>query len=175
LDPRLVWEENNVCPSCRNRTFNIKIYYYEIPQGPLNLIVSKCSSCGFSFRDVVPLWEGEGKRIELKVENMEDLSSKVFRGPNGRVLIPELGVEIEPGPYSQGYLGTVDGIIEDILEITQRECEGRGDDGCRKAIERIEKALRGELNFTLIIEDHTGLSFIISKKARVEVIKKEEN
>jgi len=160
-DLKLLYEGKHICPVCSNNSMWIRQYSYEAPKaGVLLLMVFECESCGYRIRDVKPFEEGKPIKIILKVENEEDLRSILYRSPYANVIIPELGVEALSKEAYQGVITTVEGLLEILLDNMGELCENNG---CQD----IEKAKKGELPFTLIIEDQSGLSYVESKKASV--------
>jgi len=84
-------------------------------------------------------------------------------------MIPELGVEIDPGPACEGFVSNVEGVlarIDDVLAGVLTWAEGEERENAIALRTRIELAREGSLPFTLSIEDPTGNSAIVSEKAR---------
>ena len=48
---------------------------------------------------------------------MDDLRVVVYRSPQARVVIPEIGAEIEPGEISDGEVTTVEGVVTRIWAV----------------------------------------------------------
>ncbi len=145
------------CPICRNETLDAKDYLYEVPEeGKVVLSNWECSSCGYKFRDVKPYESSEPKRLELVVENEEDMASLVYRSSFAKVYIPELGFEAEPLNGS-GAVTTVRGLLEIFLDQI----------GNLMDTHDLREAMEGKRAFTLVIEDGSGLSFIKNEKTKV--------
>ncbi|WP_069284733.1 ZPR1 zinc finger domain-containing protein [Saccharolobus sp. A20] len=161
-EPKLLFEETLTCPVCKKNTLHARDYLYEVPiAGMLILSNWVCENCGYRFRDVKPYETNKPKLIKYKVENKDDLKTIVYRSPFGKIIIPELELEIEPASASQGYITTVEGILEIVLDQIESYC----DDNC---MNMINNAMDGKISFTLMIEDESGLSFIKSDKAKIE-------
>lgn len=161
-EPKLIFEETLVCPVCKKNSLKARDYLYETPNtGKLVLSNWVCEECGYRFRDVKPYETYEPKIIELKVEDVEDLNIIVYRSAFAKIIIPELEIEVDPAGASQGYITTVEGILEIILDEIGDYC----DENC---LNKINSAMNGEMKFSLIIEDESGLSFIKSEKAKVK-------
>ncbi|MEM0173641.1 MAG: hypothetical protein QXV69_04580 [Sulfolobaceae archaeon] len=151
MEPILLSEEILRCPLC-NSELSHKSYVYDSGITGLLLIeIFECKVCGFRIRDVKP-FEVKGKvRIEYKVKSPEDINLIVYRSAYAKISIPELGIEIE-SIDSKGVITTIEGIFEEILERIGNEIG-------EKKVE-IEKAMKGEIEYTIIIEDPMGQSFI---------------
>ncbi|MFP3064206.1 MAG: ZPR1 zinc finger domain-containing protein [Sulfolobus sp.] len=161
-EPKLVYEGKHICPICKNNSLVVKEYIYNAPHvGELELSVWECESCGFRVRDVRPIDSLKPIRLELRVENKNDLNTILYRSAYANIIIPELGIEVLAGETYQGVITTVEGILEIILDQMGSNCEGT--EKCKE----IEMAKNGEIPFTLMIEDESGLSFIRSEKAKV--------
>ncbi|WP_338603485.1 ZPR1 zinc finger domain-containing protein [Sulfolobus tengchongensis] len=163
-EPKIIFEELLICPVCKTKSLKAIDYLYDAHDaGKLVLSNWYCENCGYRFRDVKPYETREPKIIELKIENENDLKTIIYRSAFAKIIIPELGIEIEPAGVSQGYISTVEGVLEILLD----EVGGYCDEECEN---RIKKAMEGKITFTLIIEDEAGLSFIKSEKAIVKPI-----
>lgn len=167
-EPRLISEEKGACPACGSKSFTIKVYYYKIPLVNDILITSyKCDNCGYRSSDVTAVNHDEPAKYILTVDNVEDLSALVVKTSKAILKIPELGIEIYPGPAACGYITTVDGVLERVLDVLPSEC----DEKCQQKKNKIIKAINGQVKFTLILEDHYGGSAIVYKKEKVKVEK----
>lgn len=156
------------CPVCKRAgleiTFNIhNIPYFEEVMETL----AKCQSCGYRHADLVVLGEKEPVSHSFKIDCQEDMSVRVVRSSHSTIEVPELGVRITPGPGAEGYISNVEGVlkrIEDVIAIcpdSKRSIE---------LLRKIKMAKEGKETLHLKIEDPTGNSAIISKKALKENI-----
>jgi len=87
----------------------------------------------------------------------------------GVIRIPELGVQIDPGPACEGFVSNVEGVltrIERIVDAVIAWAEPEQQDPAAVLKEKIDRIRAGEMPVTLIIEDPSGNSAIISDKAR---------
>jgi zinc finger protein len=155
------------CPYCEReiqylyQTENIP-YFSEI------LIVSGRCECGYRHADTMVLSDGEPARWEIRVEGPEELSARVVRSASAAIRIPELGVEIDPGPACEGFVSNVEGVlerIEDVLKGVLVWAEGEERENALALRERLGLAREGSVPFVLTIEDPSGNSAIISPKA----------
>jgi zinc finger protein len=160
-EPKLIHEEVMICPHCRAHSLKVSHYVFDSGKtGNLWIAVMECTSCGYRSREVMPLEWLEPKVLELEVRGEEDLRVIVHRSPHACLELPELGISVEPGPASHGVITTVEGILEEVIDVAEQWCEG-----CD--LERVRRAMRGELKFRLIIRDPSGLSFIESERTSV--------
>jgi len=155
------------CPYCEREIQ----YLYQTENIPFFsdiLIVSGRCECGYRHADTMVLGEAEPARWEIRVEGPEDLAARVVRSASGAIRIPELGVEIDPGPACEGFVSNVEGVldrIEDVVTGVLTWAEGEERENALALRERIGLAREGSVPFTLSIEDPTGNSAIISPKA----------
>jgi zinc finger protein len=95
--------------------------------------------------------------------------------------VPELGVDVEPGPASESYISNVEGVLARISGIvafaTRTACEAGDAERTSKGeeiLENIRLALRGQFHLTFVIEDPLGNSAIVSEKAERSSLTDEE-
>ena len=156
------------CPSCsleiefRYQTENIP-YFSDI------LIVSAtCPHCGYRYVDTQVLQSAEPSRHTFAVRSSQDLAVRVVRSMTASIAIPELGVEIDPGPACTGFITNVEGVldrIEQVVIAAEREGDPVQKENARILLGRIMQAREGKLAFTLVIDDPSGNSVIVSEKA----------
>jgi zinc finger protein len=104
----------------------------------------------------------------MKVRSTDDLDARVVRSTSGTIRIPELGIEIEPGPASESFISNVEGVLERVEEILDMVTRWGEEDKTARALEllsTIEKTRAGEYEITLVIEDPLGNSAIIAENA----------
>jgi len=156
------------CPSCDKGKIRILKTTYDVPDGDKMLLIKfECNVCNFSNNDVIPLTTNNTPGImTLRVSNENDLKSKIYRSPVGKLEIPELELFVVPGPSADFYYTNVEGILyrfENAVLIYRKNLEE--DDAQIKEIDNIlqdlGKAMKGEFKFTLIITDTGGGSYII--------------
>ena len=155
------------CPSCKQGLIKINKTIYDLQDGDKMLILKfECDKCRFSANDIIPMSTSmKPGIITLNVENERDLKSKIYRSPTGKLEIPELELVVNPGPRADFYFTNVQGILfrfESAVKIYRKNIE---EDAEGKEIdiilENLNKALKGEFPFTLIITDLSGGSYII--------------
>ena len=104
--------------------------------------------------------------MTLKVSNEEDLKSKIYRSPVGKLEIPELELIVEPGPRADFYYTNVEGILyrfESAVSIYKNNLEKNNPEisEIEVLLNNLKKAMDGRFNFTLKITDPQGGSYII--------------
>jgi ZPR1-related zinc finger protein len=156
------------CPSCENGTIDIIRSVYDLPDGDKMLILKfECDICNFHKNDVIPLTTKMDPGVmTLKVTTEEDLKSKIYRSPIGKLEIPELELIVEPGPRADFYYTNVEGILyrfESAVSIYRKNLEEKDPETPEidNILDNLRKALEGKFNFTLKITDSEGGSYII--------------
>ncbi len=154
-----------VCASCGEESLEVKEIYTKMPRFGKMLIISMlCSRCGYRVFDTVALEYVGPSKIEYSVKELKDLSARVIRSTASTILIPELGLELRPGPRSEAFITNVEGVLDRFLAIAEqlyRGSEGRIRDRAKKVLDNIKLAMDGKIQFTIIIEDESGNSAII--------------
>ncbi|MFX0029592.1 MAG: ZPR1 zinc finger domain-containing protein [Candidatus Hermodarchaeota archaeon] len=156
------------CPSCEKGIIDIVRSVYDLPDGDKMLILKfECNTCNFHKNDIIPLTTQMDPGImTLKVTNEDDLKSKIYRSPMGKLEIPELELIAEPGPRADFYYTNVQGILyrfESAVSIYRNNLK-EGDPeipDIEEILINLNKALDGKFEFTLKITDLGGGSYII--------------
>ena len=160
------------CPIC-NAEITFDWETKDIPHfGEAMVIAGVCESCGFRISDTILLNQGEPVRYTITIEDVEDLNARVIRSTSGTIRLPELGIDVEPGPASDAYISNVEGVLQKVKGIVAFATKSARDAGVEEnalrgecIIERIEQAMNGVGPLTVILEDPLGNSAIISEKA----------
>jgi len=167
------------CPSCgATGTFQIKGRIDDIPYfGEVMETLLICSDCDLRHADVMCLGERKPMRYELKITSEADLMVRVVKSSTGTMKVPELGVTVEPGPASEGYVSNVEGVlnrIEQAVKLALKKAKGvqrrRGEAVMRK----IEAIRGGKLKARLIIMDPFGHSAIVAERVKKRELKRRE-
>ncbi len=158
-----------LCPLCGRKMLTVAETPYEIPKfGKILLINITCQHCRFHKSDVLALEYRGPTKCQFKVKSPKDLYAKVVRSSTGRIYIPEIGVEIFPGPAAQGFITNIEGVLARVKEIVEqllRDSETEEErQAALKALDWLEKAMSGIVQFTLILEDPYGVSAIIPEE-----------
>ena len=167
------------CPSCgasgssefRGRILKVP-YFGEI----METLVS-CSKCNLRHADVMCLGEHPPMRYEFLISSDRDMSVRVVRSSTGTIKVPELGVTIEPGPASQGYVSNVEGVlnrIEEVLKLAIAQADEPRKKRGQALIEKLQAIRQGKLKARLILMDPFGHSAIVDERAKKRKLKRSE-
>ena len=164
------------CPICGSTNVEFHDKYYDLPYvGKAYIYSLVCKDCGYKKRDIILLEVKEPVRISFTVEKPEDLYTKVIRSHSARIILPEVGIEINPGVAAETFITNVEGLIRrvlDVVEMAKRFNErDKNEEGVRNAqeiIDYLNRVLEGKEKLTIILEDKFGNSMILSDKAKKE-------
>ena len=157
------------CPVC-----NAEIeYLYQTDNIPyfsdIIIIRALCTKCGYRYVDTQVLTTQAPGRQEFRIETPDDIDVRVVRSMEGIVMIPELGVRIDPGPACEGFVSNIEGVLNRVTEAVEGVIT-HGDEtereNAKKFLEDVAAVKRGERPVTLIIDDPSGNSAIISEKTK---------
>ena len=157
------------CPVCNTQIE----YLYQTDNIPyfsdILIISASCGACGYRFTDTQVLGEHEPGRIEFVVETPEDMVVRVVRSMRGVVHLPELGVRIDPGPACEGFVTNIEGVLERVANVMRgvQSC-GEPEEAERASVilDQIGLVKDGRFPVTLIIDDPSGNSGIVSEKTK---------
>ncbi len=168
--------ENALCPACGKKTLRTVIVEKELPHfGRAVIMTSKCSSCGYTHTDVLELEDRGRKAEKLRVDSPEKLNYVVVRSSSASLRIPELDLELHPGPFSNGFITTVEGIL-DRFEDAAKKFQPETDEEKKlkeQALREIRDAKEGKIAFTLELEDPRGVSGILPPE-KVESLRRDD-
>ncbi|KAL0213223.1 hypothetical protein RCL1_006849 [Eukaryota sp. TZLM3-RCL] len=161
-----VTEIESLCMSCEENGIT-RILATRIPFFKEVIVMSfSCPHCGFRSTDVHPGSEiaPKGSRFKLAVRTPGDANRTIVKSSFATVYIPELDLEI-PANTQKGSLTTAEGIIQRISEDLERDLPLRLAVAPEQATQIQEfipviKNYLETLNYTLILDDPSGLSFI---------------
>ena len=136
-----------------------------------------CPSCGFRHSDVIALEQNDPAKYVLEI-NKNNLSIRVVRSQSATVIIPEVGVKVEPGPKSEGYVTNVEGMLtrfEDaVIKALNLFDDEESQTNAKKTLAQIQELKKGNGTATLIILDPFGQSNIVSEKVEILEIPEDE-
>jgi zinc finger protein len=158
------------CPRCTDGVINIHHSIYELPDEEKMLILKfECDICNFSKNDIIPIeTKMEPGVMTLNIKNEEDLKSKIYRSSTGKLEIPELELVVHPGPSAKFYYTNIEGVLfrfEEAVSIYRNNLEDEDPQikEIDEVLEDLQKAMKGQLQFTLKITDPIGGSYVIPK------------
>ncbi|KAM4613395.1 zinc finger protein ZPR1 [Polymixia lowei] len=126
-----------------------------------------CVHCGFSNTEIQSAGriQDKGVRYTLKVKSKQDLDREVVKADSATARIPELDFEI-PAFTQKGSLSTIEGLLDRAVAGLEQDQQARREaapevaDKIDEFVEKLKKLKEGEEEFTLIIEDPSGNSFV---------------
>ena len=167
------------CPACGIEGVAKSIMkQLEIPHfGEVMETTIQCPSCGFKHSDIIALEQNDPAKYVLEI-NKNTLSVRVVRSQSATVIIPEIGVKVEPGPKSEGYVTNVEGVLTRFESAVKRALNLFEDEESQKnaknTLAQIRELIKGNSTATLIILDPFGQSNVISESVEVLEIPEEE-
>ena len=167
------------CPACATEgTATSIMKEIEIPHfGKVLETTIQCKKCGFKHSDVIALEQNDPAKYTLKISK-ETLSVRVVRSQSATVTIPELGMKVEPGPKSEGYVTNVEGVLIRFEGAIKKALQLFEDEESQKngknTLAEIQELIKGNSTATLIIDDPFGQSNIVSDDVEISEIPAEE-
>lgn len=166
--------ENQKCPVCKKNTLVLMQIEREIPFfGRVLLMSMSCKNCLYHAADVVVLDKKEPARYSLTIESEEDLNAMVIRSSAGKITVKRIG-SIEPGSNANGFITTVEGVLQRLKKAIEQlmiDATPEKEKKAKQLLKKINKILSGWEKAELVIEDPTGNSAIVSKKAKKTPLK----
>ncbi|KAK6917036.1 Zinc finger, ZPR1-type [Dillenia turbinata] len=167
--PEEVMTFPSTCGACATRC-ETRMYVTNIPYfQEVIVMASTCDSCGYRNSELKPGGRipEKGKKITVCMKNIKDLSRDVIKSDTASVHVPELDLELTSGTLG-GIVTTVEGLITKISENLERVhgfTFGDSIDEFKKSKwqnfrTRLEKLLKLEETWTLIIDDALANSFV---------------
>ncbi|KAK2873905.1 hypothetical protein FQN49_002016 [Arthroderma sp. PD_2] len=163
------------CPGC-TKSCVVNMQKVSIPHFKEVFIWSTvCDHCGYRTSDVktggaIP---EKGKRIKLRVENVEDLSRDILKSESCVLRSDDLGLSVQPGTLG-GRFTTVEGLLTQIRDQLHGQIFDFGDedlapgdsmvmsekDRWKQFFSKIDSAIKGDEKFTIILEDPCANSYV---------------
>jgi zinc finger protein len=168
------------CPGCGKDAF-LNIQLVSIPYfKEVYITAVVCEQCGYRMNDVKTGGEipDKGQRIWLDVHGPADLRRDILKSETCSLKIPECNVEVQPGTMG-GRFTTVEGLLTQVRDdlrgsiFDMDDVNSTGGDSMptqRKIawtnfFADLEKAIRGDMRYTIIMEDPLGNSYVQSATA----------
>jgi zinc finger protein len=137
----------------------------------------QCPECGFKHNDIIALEQNDPAKYILEI-NKNTLTVRVVRSQSATVSIPEVGIKVEPGPKSEGYVTNVEGMLNRFEDAVKKALQLFDDEESQKngknTLDHIQELKNGNKTATLIIQDPFGQSNIVSDKVELLEIPEEE-
>ncbi|CAG8711030.1 14201_t:CDS:2 [Cetraspora pellucida] len=158
------------CSYC-NAPSDTKMHIINIPHFKEVVIMSTtCDSCGYKSNEVKaggPI-APKGKKITLKMEDIEDLSRDILKSETCSLLIPEIELELRSGTLG-GRFTTVEGLLRQVHEELQDKVPFVSGDSVEderkvtfeKFLTKLNKVITGEaLPIHLVLDDPLSNSYL---------------
>ena len=101
------------CPACDKEELTYRSVELDIPYfGKATQTTLICAGCGYKHNDIMLSQLNEPLRYSFTITCEEDMSVKVVRSASCTVSVPELGLKVEPGVASEGYISNVEGVLQ---------------------------------------------------------------
>lgn len=128
-----------------------------------------CTKCGYKHNDIICLEQHDPASYTITI-NQEHLNTRIIKAQSATLTIPELGLKVEPGPKSQGYISNIEGVLNRFTEAVQRSKilfpNKKTQQNADKILENIDKVKAGTMTATLKLEDPFGQSKILHHHAK---------
>ena len=161
---KMDWTKTICCPSCGIEHVEIKQVPYTTDHLDSTVIMKlSCPNCGFKYSDISVSNSHEPKAYNFRIRIPDDLKSKIIRSSTGYIKIPELGIELTPGSFSQSFIMNIESLLNDFEENIKTlvsHCNLGNRIKKDKLLSRLEKAKKGKISFNIILKDSQGCSMI---------------
>tara|TARA_Y100000310_G_C20421219_1_gene686772 strand:- start:28 stop:495 length:468 start_codon:yes stop_codon:yes gene_type:complete len=149
----------------------------EVPHfGTCYLFSVTCKSCKYHKADIEAKEEKSPCKLEFETEKKEDLNTMIVKSAQAKVKIPTLRMSVGPNVASNGYITTIEGLLNRFKKIIEQERDNSDDPKIRKKAKNLLKKLWkiecGDEKVKIVIEDKTGNSTIVSDKVKVTKLRK---
>ena len=171
------------CPICFSEEgLTMIAHTSEIPYfGEHTQLTILCPSCGWKHTDFIP---AEGKKPgawSLEIKGSEMLSVRIIRSSSCTIRIEKLGLEVDPGGATTGYVSNVEGVLnrfEGAIQLMYRQSISLQEqdiiDKCESLLEKINLVKSGEMAVEIILLDPMGHSQILHGDATSRDLTDEE-
>ncbi len=162
------------CPICfSDEGLTMIAHTSEIPYfGEHTQLTILCPSCGWKHTDFIP---AEGKKpgaLSLEIEGIDMLSVRIIRSSSCTIKIEELGLEVEPGGATTGYVSNIEGVLnrfQGAVEMMYRQAKTSNEKEtirkCEALLEKINLVKDGNLMVEITLLDPMGHSQILHENA----------
>lgn len=157
------------CPMCKTKALTLAEDEKEIPYfGKVYIFSMTCSNCKYHMADIESVEKKEPCKMSIEINSEDDMKIRVVKSSNAIVKLPRI-LTIEPGPAAQGYITNIEGLLnraKHAIETARDNAEDKTEQKkAKNLLKKIQKIKWGQESITIMIEDPTGNSAIISDKA----------
>mgnify|MGYP000739971679 CR=1 FL=1 len=156
------------CPICKKQTLTMIYKTIRIPYvGDLLISTIICGSCRFKISDAwTMLSTGKHKKVHKVRITKETINDLVCASAGSRILIPEIGAEIQIKTFDAAHITTIEGVLAELRDTVRGLLEttpnrARAQEILDILVEEIEQPT-GRLS--IILEDPSRHSAIIPHK-----------
>jgi len=136
-----------------------------------------CERCSYRSTDIICLEQKEPSRYIIEADE-DTLNARVVKSQSATIRIPELGLKVEPGPRSAGYISNIEGVVERFENALKTALnlfeEEESKEKTSKILEMLQEVRGGSRKVTVIIEDPFGQSFVGHPRAVKEKLSEDE-
>lgn len=136
-----------------------------------------CEKCNYRSTDIICLEHKEPSRYIIEADE-DTLNARVVKSQSATIRIPELGLKVEPGPRSAGYISNIEGVVERFEAALKTALnlfeEEESKEKTLKILEMLQEVRGGARKVTVIIEDPFGQSFVGHPRAVKEKLSEDE-
>lgn len=168
------------CPGC-SKMVMLKMQMVDVPYFKQVIIsATSCDACGYRTNDVKTGGEipDKGQRIWLQIRGPQDLSRDILKSETCLLEVPECKVQVVPGTMA-GRFTTVEGLLTQIRDDLRGsifdidDTDGAAGDSMpddkktawNEFFDKLDKAIRGEFMYTIMLEDPLANSYAQSFNA----------
>jgi len=158
------------CPICNaHQSMEVTTKTETIPYfGEIMESTLLCSECGYKHADTICIDQKDPVKYTLIV-GKDNLNARVVKSQSTTITIPEIGLKVEPGPQSQGYVSNVEGVLNRFEKAVKTALSWAEEDHAKKnavqILEDIERVKNGQKEVTLVLEDPFGHSMVMDETA----------
>ena len=165
------------CPMCGTKNLTLTETTSEVPYfGRVYLFSMRCSNCKYFISDVEAEEQKDPIRFKIETDKEEDMKIRIVKSSAATVIMPQLRMKMESGPNSIGFISNIEGLLTRFEEIIEGQRDSAEEPEiktkAKNLLKKIRKIKLGDEKLEIIIEDPSGNSAIISKKAVIEKLKK---
>ena len=162
------------CPICfADKGLKLFVHISAIPYfGEHTQMTMLCEECGWKNTDFIP---AEGKKPgawSIIISDISHMSTRVVRSSSCTIKIDEIGLEVEPGGNSSGYISNIEGVLnrfKGIVEMILRQAKRDKDDNIEKCLillDKINEIKNGKKEVEMVLLDPMGHSQILHEDAK---------
>ncbi|MHA2059213.1 MAG: ZPR1 zinc finger domain-containing protein [Candidatus Ranarchaeia archaeon] len=160
-------EDTTACPSCEENALERVQTTINVPHfGETLLITFKCKSCQYRRTEVLSLTEKPAQKFVFHVKTQDHLKVRIVKSSRAIVRIPEFQFESTPGSKAQGFIGSIETLLEQVeatLKILMKWTQDnpKKHQQLLKLQHLLQKARSEDTSFTVVLEDPSGNSAIL--------------